>query len=158
MHIHKLEKIWLAIGIAMLVVFLTVLGVSAFAQGMQPPSGKQQAIDPAKAAETPPFDKPGLRQIGDNRYEAVMLGFAFGFEPRQPMEVPAGATVDFVVTATDVVHGFAIPRTNVNMMVVPGEVSRVTHTFDKPGEYLILCNEYCGIGHEYMQTKIVVKG
>lgn len=42
-------------------------------------------------------------------------------------------------------------------MVTPGEISQVTHTFDKPGEYLILCNEYCGIAHEMMKTTLVVK-
>lgn len=157
MHIHRLEKIWLVIGIGMLAVFLTILGVSAFAQGIQPPSEHVHRIDPAKAMETPPFDKLELRQIGDNEYEAVMLAFAFGYE-QQTIEVPAGAKVNFVVTSTDVVHGFAIPRTNVNMMVVPGEVSHVSHTFDEPGEYLILCNEYCGIGHEVMMAKVLVKG
>ncbi|PZD95121.1 cytochrome C oxidase subunit II [Paenibacillus sambharensis] len=156
MHIHKLEKIWLAIGIAMLALFLTVLGISTFAFGMAPPGG-HHAIDPEKAQETAPFNSLGLKKLGDNSYEAVMLAFAFGYEP-QTIEVPVGAKVKFTLTSTDVVHGFAIPRTNVNVMVIPGEVSHVTHTFDEPGEYLILCNEYCGIGHEIMQAKIVVKG
>jgi len=157
MHIHRLEKIWLTIGIAMLAVFLIILGVSAFARGMHPPSQHTHRIDPAKAMETAPFDKRELKQIGDNEYEAVMIAFAFGYE-QQTIEVPVGAKVHFTVTSTDVVHGFAIPRTNVNMMIVPGEVSHVTHTFDKPGEYLILCNEYCGVGHEIMAAKVVVTG
>jgi len=46
----------------------------------------------------------------------------------------------------------------VNMMAVPGEVNEMTYTFDEPAEYLLLCNEYCGIGHEYMATTITVKG
>ncbi|MNC83776.1 cytochrome c oxidase subunit 2 [compost metagenome] len=54
-------------------------------------------------------------------------------------------------------HGFAIPRTTVNLMAVPGEINHMTYTFDKPGEYLVLCNEYCGISHELMATRIVVK-
>lgn len=157
MHIHRLEKIWLAIGIAMLAVFLVVLGITTFAQGMAPPSEHRHTIDPKKVNETAPFNEPGLRQIGDNEYEAVMVAFAFGYEP-QTIEVPVGATVHFVVTTPDVVHGFAIPRTNVNAMIVPGEISHVTHTFKKEGEYLIICNEYCGIGHEIMQAKIIVKG
>lgn len=161
MHIHRLEKIWLTIGIAMLFVFLGVIGVSAFALGTQPPSEHHHMIDPTKAAETAPFDQPGIHQVGRNEYEAVIISFAFGYTAgpkEQPvMKVPAGSKVHFTVTSTDVVHGFEIPGTNVNMMLVPGEVSQVTHTFKEKGEYLILCNEYCGIAHEYMMTKIIVE-
>jgi len=158
MHIHRLEKIWLTFGMAMLVVFLLVLGLSAFTMGMDTPNSKHHAhsINPAKVSETPPFDKPVLTPTGDGEYEAVMVAYAFGYSP-ETLEVPAGSTVHFTVTSSDVVHGFEIPGTNVNMMIVPGEANHVSHTFDKPGEYLILCNEYCGIGHQMMYTKLVVK-
>jgi len=156
MHLHRLEKIWLGIGFSMLCLFLLVLGIMSLTMGMAPPGGHHQSIDPAKVRETAPFDKPMLKKIGENEYEAVFLAYAFGYEPHK-MEVPAGATVHFIITSPDVVHGFEIPGTNVNTMVLPGEVSHVTHTFDTPGEYLILCNEYCGAGHEYMMTTIIVK-
>jgi cytochrome c oxidase subunit 2 len=156
MHIHRLEKIWLGFGLVMLFVFLAVLGVAAFAMGIQPPSPHHQMIDPTKVKETPPFDQPGIRQVADKEYEAVMTAYAFGYAPAA-MEVPVGSTVHFTVTSSDVVHGFEIPGTNVNMMIEPGEVSQVSHKFTKPGEYLILCNEYCGIGHEMMATKLIVK-
>lgn len=156
MHLHRLEKIWLTIGISMLAIFLIVIGTTAFSMGMAPPSEHHHTIDPTKVSETAPFDKPSITQVGDKHYEAVIVAYAFGYEPMQ-LEVPAGSTVDFLITSSDVVHGFAIVGTNINMMVVPGEVSHISHTFDEPGEYLILCNEYCGTGHEYMKTTIVVK-
>jgi len=156
MHMHRLEKAWLTIGVAMLAVFLLVLGIMTFGQGIAPPNEHVHRVDPATVTETAPFDKPGLKQIGEGEYEAVMVAYAFGYDP-VPMEVPAGSTVHFRITSSDVVHGFEIPGTNVNVMVTPGEVSHVSHTFDKPGEYLILCNEYCGIAHEMMKTTLVVK-
>lgn len=156
MHIHRLEKIWLIFGISMLVVFLGVIGVSAFAMGMQPPTGHHHAIDPGKVNVTPPFDKPGLEKIGEKEYNAYMVAYAFGYNPGK-MEIPVGATVHFQITSSDVVHGFQIPGTNVNMMVVPGEVNHLSYTFTEPGEYLILCNEYCGAAHEYMMATIIVK-
>lgn len=155
MHIHRLEKIWLAFGVVMLAVFLVVIGISGFAMGMNPPSGHAHTIDPQQVDVTPPFDKPGIRQVGDKEYEAVITSFAFGFDPNE-MEIPAGSTVHFIITSKDVVHGYQIVGTNVNMMAVPGEVNHLSYTFDKPGEYLILCNEYCGIAHEMMKAKIVV--
>lgn len=155
-HIHRLEKIWLIVGIAMLFVFLAVIGAGAFAMGMQPPTSHHHPIDPDKVEETAPFDNPGLEQIGDHEYNVYMVAYAFGYKPEK-LEVPAGATLHFHVTSSDVVHGFQIPGTNVNMMVVPGEINQLSYSFSEPGEYLILCNEYCGAGHEFMATTIIVK-
>jgi cytochrome c oxidase subunit 2 len=154
MHVHRYEKIWLMFGGGLIVLFLLITGFNAFANGMHPPS-HVQTIDPTKVDQTPPFDKPGLKKIGENEYELVMTSFVFGYAPSQ-VEIPAGATVRFIVTSKDVVHGFQIPGTNVNMMVVPGHVNSMTYTFDKPGKYLILCNEYCGAGHQVMGTTITV--
>ncbi|MDP5274868.1 cytochrome c oxidase subunit II [Chengkuizengella axinellae] len=156
MQLHRLEKIWLIFGVSMLFLFLIVLGVSTFVMGMEPPNSHQlESFDPAKVSETAPFNEPVLKKIGENEYEAVMVAYAFGYSPDK-LEVPAGSTVHFKVTSSDVVHGFEIPGTNANMMVVPGEVNHVSHQFDEPGEYLIICNEYCGTAHEFMSTTIVV--
>lgn len=80
----------------------------------------------------------------------------FGFTPSN-IEVPAGANVTFTMTSKDVVHGFQVVGTNLNAMVMPGYIQKITQKFDKPGEYLVLCNEYCGIGHQMMSTTITVK-
>jgi cytochrome c oxidase subunit 2 len=37
-------------------------------------------------------------------------------------------------------------------------VTRVVYTFDEPGEHLIICHEYCGIGHHNMWGKVIVEG
>jgi cytochrome c oxidase subunit 2 len=70
--------------------------------------------------------------------------------------VPAGVPVTFRVTSADVLHGFQIARTNVNVTVAPGYVSEATTTFATPGEYLVVCNEYCGLAHHLMQAAVVV--
>ena len=154
MHIHRLEKIWLIFGVAMLAIFLTIIGISAFASGNQPPSDAT-LIDPTKVDQSKPFDKPGLKKIDDDRYEAVIVSQAFQFTPKD-MVIPKGATVDFLVTSKDVVHGFEIVKTNVNMMVVPDHINSNEYTFKEAGEYLVVCNEYCGNAHHMMATKIRV--
>lgn len=154
MHMHKLEKIWLVIGTATLVMFLTIVGISAFAQGHHPPSDKT-VLDPEKVDSTKPFDQPGLRKIGENEYELVLISQAFSFLPNE-IKIPEGAKVHIVVTSKDVVHGLEIVGTNVNMMVTPGHVNSHTYTFKKSGSYLVICNEYCGAGHQMMSTKIEV--
>ncbi len=155
MHLHKYERWWMTFGVGMLAVFLVLLGVAAFADNINPPSGSQQ-IDPAKIAQTPPFDKPGLRKLPDGSYEAYYVAQVFSFNPNV-LTVPAGSKVTFYVTSPDVVHGFFIAHTDVNMMAVPGWVNSQTHTFKTPGTYLLICHEYCGLGHQDMFAKIEVR-
>ncbi len=142
-------------GVSMLVFFLLLIGFAAFADNINPPSGMQQ-IDPTKIAATPPFDKPGLRRLSDGSYEAYYVAQVFSFTPRS-LTVPLGSKVTFYVTSADVVHGFFIPDTDINMMAIPGWVNSQQHTFSHPGNYLLICHEYCGIDHQDMFAKIEVK-
>ncbi len=155
MKIHSIEKAWLVIGGVMLLVFLAAISVAAFGQGMQPP-GQTEHVDPQNVAMDPHFADPGVKEVAPGVYEVNMVAMTFAFTPGV-VEVPAGSEVTFRVVSRDVVHGFEIAGTNVNQMVIPGHVTKVTARFDAPGEYLILCNEYCGIGHHVMQGKLVVR-
>lgn len=155
MHIHKSERLWLMFGVAILAIFLGMITSAAIVDGLVPPS-RVQTIDPTKVAQTPPFDHPGLRKISDGVYEAYYVARIFSFTP-STIEIPAGSRVTFYVTSADVEHGFSIPETGVNTMVTPGWVSSVSHTFKTPGTLLLICNEYCGAGHQLMAAKVVVK-
>ncbi len=155
MHIHKTEKAVLGLTIALLVVFLGALFYSAFGMGVML-QGRHGELDPKAVRETPPFDEPGVFERGPNEYEVVMLGSAWSFSPNE-VRIPAGSTVTFRATATDVIHGFHVERTRINVMLIPGQVARVTYTFDEPGEHLIICHEYCGIGHHQMYGKVIVE-
>jgi cytochrome c oxidase subunit 2 len=153
--VYRSERVWLITGIVTLVGFLIIIGVAAVHDDIVPPS-HMKTIDPTKVSQTPPFDKPGMRKSGPNEYEAYIIAHIFSFTPSS-LTVPAGATVHFYATSPDVVHGFFITDTAVNMLVVPGWVSEDTHVFRKPGTYLLLCNEYCGSGHHFMYGTIEVK-
>ncbi|PSL40158.1 cytochrome c oxidase subunit 2 [Planomicrobium soli] len=154
MHLHKYEKIWLVFGVVALAIFLGVVGVSAFSHD-HTPAGGMHTIDPKKVNETAPFDEPGVTQLDDDTYQVAIVAMAFGYNAPD-LRVPAGKEIIFHVTATDVVHSFTIDNTKVNMMVVPGQITTKSYTFEKPGKYLILCNEYCGTGHHMMFNEIEV--
>ena len=47
--------------------------------------------------------------------------------------------------------------TNAATMVVPGYISEVNTSFPKPGTYSFLCNEYCGLGHDSMWSRLIVQ-
>lgn len=158
MKMPKYEKIWLLFGSGTLLVFLIIVGISAFYMGNQPPSCAV-TLNPEKVDETPPFDEPGLKQIGDNEYQLNIVASAFNYDvgtPDHVVQIPKGATVHFSATTKDVVHGFQLVGTNVNMMLEPGYISTYTNTFKRPGKYTLLCNEYCGTGHHLMAATIEV--
>ena len=155
MKMHRFEEIWLVLAVGVLVISMVVTGYQTFALGMGPPSHKE-LIDPQKVDTTAPFDNPGVFKVGENEYEVVMTLQIFSFNPGN-IEVPVGSTVNFIMTSKDVVHGFQVVGTNLNAMVMPGHIQKISQKFDKPGEYLVLCNEYCGTGHQMMSTTITVK-
>ncbi len=155
MHVHRYERIWLGLAIGLLAIFLAVITTAAVVDGFVPPS-RVQTIDPTRVSSTPPFDHPGLRKLAEGQYEAYYVTHIFSFEPRT-LTVPLGSHVTFYVTATDVMHGFSVPETSINTEVSPGWVSSVAYTFRKTGTFLLVCNEYCGIGHQNMAASITVR-
>ncbi len=155
LSVYIYELAWILPSIAIPVSMLVAIALSAFAMGIHLP-GPEGRLDPARLDSTPPFDKPGVRQVGPGRYEAVVIGQIWRFTPNE-IRVPAGSEVTFIATSRDVVHGFKIQDSPVNMMLIPGQVSRLSARFDRPGEYLLVCHEYCGTGHHVMFGKVVVE-
>jgi len=155
MRVHTFEKAFLWLGAVMLVAFGGALIFASVAMGIHLP-GRAGLIDPQQLASTPPFDQPGVRQTGPNQYEAVVIGRVWMFEPSE-IRVPAGSEVTFVVTTPDVIHGFEIEGTRINMMLIPGQISKNSYTFTRPGEHLLICHEYCGLNHHTMFGKVIVE-
>ncbi|WP_205757683.1 cytochrome B5 [Macrococcus sp. DPC7161] len=154
---HKYEKIWLSLGMASLVLFLVIIFVSAIHNGHAPAASGREFIDPEMVDKKEPFNKPGLHKVEgkDWDYELVFVVSAFNYNPGE-VKIPKGSKVKIIATSKDVNHGFEIAHTNVNMMIEPGHISNFVKTFDKKGEYLLLCNEYCGTGHADMKSIIKV--
>ncbi len=155
MTVERIEKAFLILSAAMLIAFLGALFYSSVAMGMHLP-GREGEIVPTDVRNTPPFDQPGVHEVGAGEYEVVVLGRAWGFEPSE-IRIPAGSRVTFISTATDVIHGFHVEGTRMNAMLIPGQITRLTYEFDEPGEHLIICHEYCGIGHHLMYGRLIVE-
>ena len=106
-----------------------------------------------------PFDKaytePKVNQLDSNTYQVFAVAQMWQFQPAE-IYIPVGSVVDFFLTSKDVVHGFNIAEKNANMMAVYGNINKTTVKFEKPGVYNITCHEYCGIGHQNMQARVIV--
>jgi len=155
MRIERYERAFLVVGAVTLVAFLGALAYTSIAMGIHLP-GRAGEVDPATVRSMPPFDAPGVRELGPGRYEVVIVAQAWGFVPNE-IRVPAGSEVTFIATSVDVLHGLHVDGTRVNMMLIPGQISRNTYRFREPAEHLLMCHEYCGAGHHVMSGKVVVE-
>ncbi|WP_136686619.1 cytochrome c oxidase subunit II [Halorhabdus amylolytica] len=161
MEIHRFEKVWIAIALLLIVGFIATIAYGALGPGVKMVDASGGTIDPEAVAageSGTAFDDPGVRQTGPNEYDVYVVARQFQFAPgtSQPIEVPAGSTVTFHITSPDVTHGFNIAGTNVNTMVIPGQVAELTVDFDETASYGIVCHEYCGGGHHTMEGTIEV--
>jgi len=73
------------------------------------------------------------------------------------LELEKGKTYKLHLTAMDYNHGFSLQPANINIQIVPGFEHVVTVTPNQAGTYSIVCNEYCGINHHTMVSRLYVK-
>ncbi|HEV8726218.1 MAG TPA: cytochrome c oxidase subunit II [Candidatus Binatia bacterium] len=152
-RVDPYEKVWMLASGVLLFIFLLALGVSAL-YGFRLP-GDEGHVEPNPASPNSPFAKPGIVERTPGRFDAYLWAQIWSFAPNE-IKVPAGSTVTFHIASRDVQHSLLIERTNVNVMVLPGQVTKITARFDEPGEYRFFCAEYCGIAHHIMFGKVVV--
>ena len=89
-----------------------------------------------------------------------MWSWNFEYENGKQSEfliVPVGKPVKLELYSPDVLHSLYIPAFRIKEDVVPGINNVMWFQSDKPGEYDILCAEYCGLRHAYMLSKVIVK-
>jgi len=110
---------------------------------------------PGCVTDVKPFTSGEIIQVGAGRYEVHAVAYNWEFTP-SPLTVPKGSVVDFYLTSTDVVHGFHIDGTDVNLMAIPNVVNYAQVRFDKLGKHPVRCHEYCGPGHDQMLGMIEV--
>jgi cytochrome c oxidase subunit 2 len=72
------------------------------------------------------------------------------------LHLPAGSPVDVVVTSSDVIHSFWVPRLAGKVDAIPGVTNVWRIQADKPGTYEGQCAEFCGLDHARMRFEVVV--
>ncbi len=72
------------------------------------------------------------------------------------MVVPVNTMTRVLVTASDVVHSFAMPAFGIKMDAVPGRVNETWFKAEKEGLYYGQCSQLCGKDHAFMPIAIRV--
>ncbi len=86
--------------------------------------------------------------------EAKAAGKPYLLGTDNAVVVPVGKVVRVQVTASDVIHSWAMPSFGVKMDAVPGRLNEAWFRVDKPGVYYGQCSEICGVKHAYMPVEI----
>jgi cytochrome c oxidase subunit 2 len=60
------------------------------------------------------------------------------------------------LSSLDWQHGFSLQPVNINLQIHPGYDMVLTIKPNRAGTYGIVCNEYCGVGHHLMVSKMYV--
>ena len=87
--------------------------------------------------------------------DVYLLGRLWAFWPI--LELEKDKTYRLHITAMDYNHGLSIQPANINIQMVPGFEHVITVTPNQSGAYSLVCNEYCGIGHHRMVSRLYVK-
>ncbi len=74
----------------------------------------------------------------------------------EAMVVPVGQTVRVLVTASDVIHSFALPAFGLKTDAIPGRVNETWFKADRTGIFYGQCSELCGTDHAFMPIQINV--
>ncbi|HRQ22997.1 MAG TPA: hypothetical protein PLF42_06150, partial [Anaerolineales bacterium] len=74
------------------------------------------------------------------------------------LQLEKGQTYRLHISSLDVSHGFSLQPVNINLQVLPGFDYVATIVPTSAGEFTIVCNEYCFLGHHVMVGKIIVVG
>jgi len=100
---------------------------------------------------------------GDFTFDAIMLEDDERGEndPRllatdEAVVVPVNKSVRVLVTASDVIHAWAMPAFGVKMDGIPGRINETWFKATKEGTYYGQCSELCGVRHGFMPITVKV--
>jgi cytochrome c oxidase subunit 2 len=159
---HASEKMWVAIAFGWCMILFAMMPFWHM-KGGQNPSGIRRKVAPAAYyARTQEFIRQ--YQVGTDRgmpivepppgADVYLTALSFQWTPI--LKLRKGAEYVLHLSALDVNHGFNLYPVNVNFQVVPGYDYGLRVTPTEAGDFRIVCNEFCGIGHHTMVGRVIV--
>jgi cytochrome c oxidase subunit 2 len=162
--LHRMEIIWISIAFLWgLVMFFTM--IFWHMTGEQNLSNEAYRVDPDEFGQRVESfaEQYTVREEGETGLpvvrppaggDAYMLGRLWEWWPI--LELQKGETYRLHLSSMDWLHGFSLQPTNINIEVHPNYEMIITIKPDQAGEFGVVCNEFCGIGHHQMLGKIYV--
>jgi len=152
----RIENRWALTMVGLVALLVAMVIFTGLHWATMPPS-RVETINPTTLHVSGEFVESNLGSAveADGSVTVRIIGQQYSFTP-QCIVVPSRTPVTFRVTSADVIHGMLITGTNINSMVSPGYVSTFKTRFEKAGDHLMPCHEFCGTGHEGMWANVKV--
>lgn len=157
----RLERNWLIIAFVWC-LFLTAMMPLWYFMGRQNVPATSYRVTPARFEQlTVDFAKryqvdtqQGLPVVAAPPGDVYLYGRQWQWYPI--LQLKRGETYRLHLSSLDVQHGFSLQPVNLNFQVLPGYDYVITLTPTQSGEFSIVCNEYCFVGHHVMVGKLIV--
>lgn len=158
----KSEKVWFAIAFAWCLVLFAMMPLWHW-KGGQNVSGIRHRVTAADfqarvdqfVADYRVGELSGIPVVepppGSDIY---LLGRMWTWYP--VLKLRKGVEYTLHLSSIDVNHGFSLYPVNINFQVVPGYSYGLRIVPGEAGEFPIICNEFCGVGHHMMLGKVLV--
>jgi len=124
-----------------LVVGLVFAAVGAVALSISPGTKAPDLVRRANAAMA-----PRVIEIQAKKFE---------FSPSE-ITLKKGEPVILRLSTADRTHGFLLKPLKIDTDIIPGKVTDIAVTPTTSGQYIVICDHYCGTGHGNMHMKLTV--
>ncbi|GIV95971.1 MAG: cytochrome c oxidase subunit 2 [Herpetosiphonaceae bacterium] len=157
----RLERSWLIIAFVWC-LFLTAMMPIWYFLGRQNVPTTSYRVTPQQFSQlTTDFiaqykvdEEKGIPVVAPPPGDIYLIGRAWEWTPI--LKLKKGETYRLHLSSLDFQHGFSLQPANLNFMAIPGYDYVITLTPTQSGEYSIVCNEYCFVGHHLMVGKLIV--
>ena len=159
----KQEKVWIIIAFVWCMVLFAMMPFWHIKGGQNPSGIRSKVESKAFALRVKRFiddykvgEEGGIAVVKPPPGSDIYLqGTMWTWQPVLILE--EGSDYTLHISSLDVNHGFSLYPANVNFQIVPGYDYGLEITPNNPGEYKIICNEFCGINHHLMLGKVVIE-
>lgn len=121
------------------------------ASDTNPHTAKELAALPDRVMERVPADADGVYEVGTPADRHPETG-----NPGPTLVLPEGETVQFVLTARDVIHSFWVIPFLMKQDVIPGTTNTFEVTPSEQGVFMGKCAELCGTDHARMLFNVEI--
>lgn len=159
---HSSERLWVAVAFGWCIVLFAMMPLWHL-KGQQNPSGIRHRVDPGAYYRRVQEFIATYKVGEDEGYPVVapppgsdvyLLAQMWKWTP--VLKLQKGVEYTLHLSSLDVNHGFNLNPVNVNFQVVPGYDYGLRVVPTEAGDFRIVCDEFCGIGHHTMVGKVIV--